>query len=77
MAASSAITGLILPGMIDEPGCSAGRLISASPVLGPDDSRRKSLEMRMTSSARLRSAETDRRHGQVRLHGIAHVVHRQ
>ena len=57
MAASSGITGLILPGMIDEPGCSAGRLISAKPVFGPDASRRRSFEIRIISSARLRSAE--------------------
>ena len=31
IAASSGMTGLILPGMIDEPGCNAGRLISANP----------------------------------------------
>src|SRR5262249_12032777 len=54
IAASSGITGLILPGMIEDPGCRPGRLISAKPVFGPEDSRRRSLERRMTSSARLR-----------------------
>src|SRR5215469_292105 len=57
MAASSGITGLIFPGMIDDPGCRPGRLISAKPVLGPEESRRRSLERRMISSARLRKAE--------------------
>src|SRR5271169_5967605 len=33
---ASQITGLTLPGMIDDPGCRSGILISASPVLGPD-----------------------------------------
>ena len=32
---TSAITGLTLPGMIDEPGCRSGSRISASPVRGP------------------------------------------
>ena len=36
------MTGLTLPGMIDEPGCMAGRLISASPARGPDASRIRS-----------------------------------
>jgi len=31
----SSIDGLTLPGMIEEPGCTAGRAISASPVSGP------------------------------------------
>lgn len=38
----SGITGLTLPGMIDEPGCTAGRVTSASPARGPDDIRRRS-----------------------------------
>ena len=54
MAASSGMTGLIFPGMMEEPGCNPGRLISAKPVFGPEESRRKSFEMRITSSARLR-----------------------
>ena len=57
MAASSGITGLILPGIIEEPGCSAGKLISANPVFGPDASSRKSFEMRITSSAKFRKAD--------------------
>src|SRR5436190_2211267 len=67
IAANSGITGLILPGMIEEPGCKLGRLISARPVFGPDDIMRTSFEMRMTSRARLRRLpETDR-------HRILHV----
>ncbi len=41
----SGMTGLTLPGMIDEPGCILGRLISFRPVRGPEDSRRKSLQI--------------------------------
>ena len=42
---TSGITGFTLPGMIDEPGCIGGRLISFSPVRGPDESRRRSLQI--------------------------------
>ena len=62
MAASSGITGLIFPGMMEEPGCKPGRLISANPVFGPEESKRRSLAMRMISSARLRSADETCRH---------------
>ena len=31
----SGMDGLIFPGMIDEPGCTAGRTISSIPVRGP------------------------------------------
>src|SRR6476620_61497 len=57
IAASSGMTGLILPGMIEDPGWRPGRFTSAKPVLGPEEIRRRSLEMRMISSARLRNAE--------------------
>src|SRR5690242_9256481 len=57
MATISGITGLTLPGMIDEPGCSAGNSISFNPVMGPLDIRRRSLETRISSRARLRRAE--------------------
>ena len=40
---TSGITGLTLPGIIDEPFCLAGRLISPNPALGPDDINRRSL----------------------------------
>src|SRR5215472_17269613 len=60
--------------MIDEPGCSAGNVISARPVLGPEDSSRRSLLMRMISRARLRKAElTD---DIARLDCIAEIVDR-
>ena len=42
---TSGMTGLTLPGMIDEPGCIGGRLISLIPARGPDESRRRSLEI--------------------------------
>ncbi len=57
MAASSGITGLIFPGMMDEPGCNAGKFTSASPVFGPEEIKRISLEMRMISNDRFRSAD--------------------
>ena len=42
---TSGITGLILPGMIEEPFCFGGRLISPSPARGPLDKRRRSLQI--------------------------------
>jgi hypothetical protein len=42
---TSGITGFTLPGMIEEPACIAGRLISFSPARGPEDSRRRSLQV--------------------------------
>src|SRR6266699_3659697 len=36
----SAITGLTLPGMIELPGCTAGRSISPIPARGPEPSQR-------------------------------------
>src|SRR5436305_13400721 len=39
------MTGLTLPGMIDEPGCIGGRKISFSPQRGPDDIQRRSLQI--------------------------------
>ena len=42
---TSGITGLTLPGMIEEPACTAGRRISPMPVRGPLDSRRRSLQI--------------------------------
>ena len=50
---TSGITGLTLPGMIDEPGCIAGRLISCRPQRGPDESRRRSLQIFESLIARL------------------------
>ena len=42
---TSGITGFTLPGMILEPGCIGGRLISLRPHRGPLESRRKSLHI--------------------------------
>ena len=39
---SSGMTGLTLPGMIDEPGCRSGKLISARPARGPEANKIKS-----------------------------------
>ena len=40
---TSGITGLTLPGMMDEPAWRAGRRMSPTPACGPEDSRRRSL----------------------------------
>src|SRR5262245_27292775 len=53
MLTTSGITGLTLPGMIDEPGCFGGRLISRNPHRGPDESSRKSLQTFDSLMARL------------------------
>ncbi|CAB4563940.1 unannotated protein [freshwater metagenome] len=42
---ASGITGFTLPGIIDEPACRAGKLISPKPAWGPLDSRRRSLQI--------------------------------
>ena len=42
---TSGITGLTLPGMIDEPAWRGGSVISPMPACGPDDSRRRSLQI--------------------------------
>jgi hypothetical protein len=42
---TSGITGFTLPGMIDEPACTGGRLISPKPARGPLDSSRRSLQI--------------------------------
>ena len=47
----SGMTGLTLPGMIDEPGCSAGSVISRQAAARPDDSRRRSLAIFIRSAA--------------------------
>ena len=39
------MTGLTLPGMMEEPACFAGRLISLKPARGPEESRRRSLQV--------------------------------
>ena len=50
----SGIAGLTLPGMIDEPGCTAGIEISPNPVRGPETSSRMSLQMLEISIAAVR-----------------------
>src|SRR6478672_6749475 len=50
---TSGITGLTLPGMIDDPGCFGGRLISLRPHRGPDESSRRSLHTFESFIARL------------------------
>ena len=42
---TSGMTGLTLPGMMLEPACIGGRLISLRPTRGPEDSRRRSLQV--------------------------------
>src|ERR1700736_6360819 len=42
---TSGMTGLTLPGMMLEPGCTAGRLISLNPDRGPEDNSRRSLQI--------------------------------
>src|SRR5699024_1669147 len=54
---TSQITGLIFPGIIDEPGCLAGKLISPNPALGPEDIKRKSLAIFDMFSIQIFSAE--------------------
>ncbi|MNE48094.1 hypothetical protein D3C80_1425380 [compost metagenome] len=42
---TSGMTGLTLAGMMEEPACISGRLISLSAVRGPEESRRRSLQI--------------------------------
>src|SRR5699024_11823517 len=42
---TSGITGLTLPGIIEEPAWRGGKLISPRPARGPEDRRRKSLHI--------------------------------
>ena len=55
MIAASQITGLTLPGMIEEPGCRSGRAISPRPVFGPEPIQRRSLLIFMSENAMFRS----------------------
>ncbi len=48
--------GLTFPGMIDDPGCTAGSLISARPARGPMLSSRRSLAIFPSSTASRRIA---------------------
>ena len=52
----SGMDGLILPGMIDDPGCTAGNLISSIPVRGPITMMRRSLAILLRSIASTRMA---------------------
>src|SRR5687768_3161350 len=54
---NSGITGFTLPGMMEEPGWSAGRLISKIPVRGPDARNIRSLEIFDMEIAMFLSAE--------------------
>ena len=54
---TSGITGLTLAGMIEDPACISGRLISFRPARGPEDSRRRSLHILETLIARRFTAE--------------------
>ena len=51
IAMASGITGLTLPGMIDEPGCSAGSSISPRPASGPEFIQRRSLAIFISATA--------------------------
>ena len=57
MLVISNIEGLIFPGIMDEPGATAGRLISFSPVLGPEERRRRSLQILLSSNDRFLNDE--------------------
>ncbi len=56
MSTASGMTGLTLPGMIDEPGCRSGMLSSPSPVFGPDPIQRRSLQIFVRLTAIVRRA---------------------
>ena len=51
IATDSGITGLTLPGMIDEPGCKAGSSISPSPASGPEFIQRRSFAILVRTTA--------------------------
>ncbi len=42
---TSGTTGFTLAGMMEEPACSSGRLISFRPARGPEESKRRSLQI--------------------------------
>ena len=50
---TSGMTGFTLPGIMEEPFCLAGRLISPKPVFGPEDIRRRSLHILERSTAQV------------------------
>ncbi|MNM69053.1 hypothetical protein D3C81_806370 [compost metagenome] len=51
MAVASGITGLTLPGMIEEPGCKPSSSISPRPAKGPEFIQRKSLAIFIRATA--------------------------
>ena len=51
ISVASGSTGLTLPGMMLDPGCRSGRWISASPVVGPEDIQRRSLQILVRPTA--------------------------
>ena len=53
---TSGMTGLTLPGMIDEPFCSSGRNSSARPARGPDPIQRRSFAIFVSDTATTLSA---------------------
>ena len=53
---TSGITGLTLPGMIDEPFWSSGRKISARPARGPGAEKRRSFAIFVSETATTFSA---------------------
>ena len=53
---TSQITGLTLPGMIDEPFCSSGRISSPSPARGPEPIQRRSFAIFVSEAATTLSA---------------------
>ena len=55
ISVASGRTGLTLPGMMLDPGCRSGRWISASPVVGPEESQRRSLQILVRPTAIVRS----------------------
>ena len=53
---TSGMTGLTLPGMIDEPFWSSGRKISARPARGPEPMKRRSFAIFVSETATVFSA---------------------
>ncbi|MNP42490.1 hypothetical protein D3C76_1362610 [compost metagenome] len=51
IAVASGITGLTLPGMIEEPGCNASSSISPRPASGPEFIQRRSLAIFISDTA--------------------------
>src|SRR6266498_2881709 len=61
----SAIAGFTFPGMIDEPGCTAGSESSPNPVRGPETRSRRSLQIDDTSIAAVRMPLETRTNGAI------------